>query len=411
MERIGWDGECGELPVLQEDFAAVAAAAEGDLGRLAGSTLLVVGADGLLGGGVVRALAWCRRYGLPAPERLLAVVDAVRPGDAPASPALGEGVEVFEIGPGAPLPDGIEAQFAVLAPGPPEVADPADPLLAIEGPTARLRRVLAWAERQPRLEGLLLVSDADVYGSLPTAELPVAEDARPGRLGPIQAAGAAAAHRYCEALALAAARGRGVPVRVARAFHVFGPGLGLDSGTVIADFLRDRLAGGPIRLRADGDRVRSFCYLADALGGLLGVLVRGRSGEVFNLGNDRETVTVAELARMVARIEPPRLRAVPLETPPPARLAESPRRLVPDCSRARHLLGYTPRVSLPEGLRRTLRWLREAGLAAEAPLPERVSASDSALVPRAFASMRRPCTSVLRPLRPEPGAPGRSKAL
>lgn len=395
--------ETAELPVLEEDFAALAAAAGGDLRRLEGCTLVVDGVEGLLGGGLVRALAWCRRYGLSAPARVVALADP----DAPVGPAgrvhRDPAVEVLRLEPEAPIPGHLDARFAVLAPAAVPRPGGADPLAAMEARTSRARRTLRWAEGCRRLEALLLVSDAAVYGSLGAEEVPAAEDARPGPLGPASVAAQAAAYRYCEELALAAAYARGVPVRIARSFHVYGPGLGLDSGTVIADFLRDRLAGGPIRLRAEGDRVRSFCYLADALAGVLGMLVRGHPGEVFNLGNERETVTVVELARLVARLETPRLEVVPVEGNPAPRLAESPRRLVPDCGRARHRLGFAPRTPLPEGLRRTLRWLREAGVAAPAPrrTPGRTAGSPG------FASMPRPCTSLLRPLRPGSGAPGR----
>ncbi len=407
VERVGLGSEEAELPVLDEDFAAVAAAAERDLLRLSDSTVLVAGAEGLLGAGLVRALAWCRRYGLPAPARIVAVVEPGARGAPGALPLSVAGVEVVPLAADAPIPDGLDARFAVLAPPAAPVPGDGDPVEAMETLTGRTRRLLAWAARRRALAGVLLVSDAEVYGNLRAEEVPAGEDTRPGALAPSSAAGPAAARRYCEALALAAVRSRGLPVRIARAFHLYGPGLALDSGAVIADFLGDRVAGGPIRLRGEGDRVRSFCYLADALVGALAVLARGAAGEVFNLGNDRETITVVELARLVARLEPPRLRIVPAVGRTPARLAESPRRLVPDCSRAHRRLDFAATTPLPEGLRRTLRWLREAGLARASSPPAGVGAPG---LP-GFASMRRPCTSALRPLRPEAGVPGRSTPI
>jgi UDP-glucuronate decarboxylase len=77
-------------------------------------------------------------------------------------------------------------------------------------------------------------------------------------------------------------------------------GMRLDDGRVFADFVRDILQGGPILLHSDGRARRSFCYIADATVGFFTALLKGKSGEAYNVANPDGECSIAELADRLA---------------------------------------------------------------------------------------------------------------
>jgi dTDP-glucose 4,6-dehydratase len=195
----------------------------------------------------------------------------------------------------------------------------------------------------------LLISSGAVYGPQPAHER-IPEDAGPAdEPEPGRQAYAAA-----KAAAEFAALESGVGVVIARPFAFLGPHLPLGAGFAAGQFLDDALAGRPIRV-ADGTVVRSYLYAADLAAWLWTLLVAGRPGRAYNVGSEH-AVTLTALAAMIAgTFRPPR----EIERGWHA----SGHRYVPDTRRAREELGLAETVSLPEAVRRTLRWHREAGRA------------------------------------------------
>jgi dTDP-glucose 4,6-dehydratase len=160
--------------------------------------------------------------------------------------------------------------------------------------------------------------------------------------------------RAAELLCAFAGRRHGVPAKVARCFTFVGPHLPLDAQFAVGNFLRDALAGGPVRVTGDGTTVRSYLYAADLAVWLWTILLRGKTARAYNVGSE-EPVTIAELARLVAdSFEPPR-DVVISRTPAPGRL---PERYVPSVRRAATELGLEYRIPLAEAILRTVRWHR-----------------------------------------------------
>src|SRR5207245_9140299 len=95
------------------------------------------------------------------------------------------------------------------------------------------------------------------------------------------------------------ARHVGVPVKVARPFNNYGPGLKIADRRVLPDFARDVLAGRDIVMLSDGTPRRTFCYVADAVIGYYKILVKGRPGEAYNIGAEVPEISIRELAEMV----------------------------------------------------------------------------------------------------------------
>jgi dTDP-glucose 4,6-dehydratase len=191
----------------------------------------------------------------------------------------------------------------------------------------------------------LLASTSEVYGD--PLEHPQAESYW-GHVNPIGPRGVYdEAKRYAEALTMAYHRQQGVDTAIARIFNVFGRRMRPHDGRAIPTFLRQALANRPITVFGDGSQTRSFCYVSDEIRGIIALAECGYH-EPVNIGNPDE-FTLLELAETVKDVAGSSAEIV-FEALP----VDDPRQRQPDITLARELLGWTPEVSLREGLRRTI---------------------------------------------------------
>lgn len=154
------------------------------------------------------------------------------------------------------------------------------------------------------------------------------------------------AKRYGEALTCAFHRERGVNAGIVRIFNTYGSRMRPDDGRMVPTFVRQALAGEPLTVHGDGKQTRSLCHVDDLVRGLLAMADRDHPGPV-NLGNPEE-VTVLEVARRIIELtgSSSDIRHVDAMT-------DDPQRRRPDITQARRLLGWEPRITLDEGLRRS----------------------------------------------------------
>src|SRR4029079_2231389 len=166
--------------------------------------------------------------------------------------------------------------------------------------------------------------------------------------------------RYCETLCVNFALQHGIPTKGARPFNNFGPGLKITDRRVIPDFARDILGGRDIVMLSDGSATRTFCYVADAVTCYYKILIKGRAGEAYNVGVEEPEISVTDLARMVTALGRELFgysgKVVHQVSEDKQYLVDNPNRRCPIIVKARTELGYQPRVSLEEGLRRSLIW-------------------------------------------------------
>lgn len=224
------------------------------------------------------------------------------------------------------------------------------------------RRMLALAEEK-RSQRFLFTSSGAVYGRQPPELTHVPEDFRGGPdpldMRSAYAEGKRAAELLCAMAACpSSAGGAGLHVSIARCFAFIGPHLPLDTHFAIGNFIRDCIAGGPIRIGRDGTPFRSYLYAADLAEWLFTVLLRGEAGRAYNVGSE-EAISIGQLADRVANVAatvwPDRGRPeiVMAKQPEPGFAAE---RYVPSCGRARSELGLTPATSLDDAIHRMLLW-------------------------------------------------------
>lgn len=206
---------------------------------------------------------------------------------------------------------------------------------------------------------VLVASTSEVYGH--TAKIPMHED-DDRVLGPttVHRWSYSTAKAIDEHLALAY-HAHGLPVVIVRYFNSYGPRLDPRGyGSVVANFLRQALAGQPLTVHGDGGQSRCFTYVDDTVQGtLLAGLGDAADGKVVNLGHPRET-TILQLAELirdhVGSTSP--VQPTSYESYYGPGFADT-RRRVPDISRARQLLGWEPTIALEEGLGRTYEWWKK----------------------------------------------------
>lgn len=147
----------------------------------------------------------------------------------------------------------------------------------------------------------------------------------------------------------------GVECVSARIAHSYGPGMKTDNdGRVMADFIGDAIHDRDIVLNSTGDAVRAFCYISDTVSALMLLALRGESGTPYNLSNESEPLPIREVAQIICGCHAGRPIHVIFSGKKPAGGYCAYRRVALDNNRIA-ALGFTPQVSLREGICRTLK--------------------------------------------------------
>jgi UDP-glucuronate decarboxylase len=219
---------------------------------------------------------------------------------------------------------------------------------------------LAQKHKDKAVGGILFYSSSEIYGDPTPENIPTPETYR----GNVSCTGPRACYdeskRYGETLCVNFARQHELPIKVARPFNNYGPGLKITDRRVLPDFARDIFDGRDIVMLSDGSAQRTFCYVSDAVTGYYKVLVKGRSGEAYNVGVETPEISVRELADRVTALGRELFdyqgRVVVKASTDKDYLVDNPTRRCPVIDKARTELGYDPQITIDEGLRRSLIW-------------------------------------------------------
>src|SRR3954454_14408109 len=200
----------------------------------------------------------------------------------------------------------------------------------------------------------LLASTSEIYGD------PEAHPQKETYWGNVNPTGPRACYdegkRAAETLAFDFERAGRVEVRVARIFNTYGPRMRRDDGRVVPNVICQALTGDDITVYGNGQQTRSFCYAADLVDGLMRLMAYdGPANGPFNLGNPVE-LTIEDLVARVIALTGTRSEVVARPLP-----IDDPRRRKPDITRARQLLGWSPKTPLELGLKATIAWFSREG--------------------------------------------------
>lgn len=340
------------MSVLTQDIGNILSDRNINWSDFDNSTVLVTGATGLIGSLVAKTLL---AYG-----HGVKVVAYVRNAEK-ARAMLGDDV-IIETG---DICDEINPEIksdyivhcAAVTTSKYMVTNPVETLsIAVRG----TENLLKYAMTQ-KLRCFLYVSSMEVYGTTVLEQNPVTEN----KLGFVDLCKPRSVYpegkRVCELMCNAYLSEYGVPVRSARLAQTFGAGIPLTDNRVSMQFAKSALKGENIVLHTYGKSVSNFCYTTDSVAGILTILTRGENGNSYNVCNDAESRSIAEIAALVAHeIADDKIKAV-IDIPENANFGFAPdtvMRLTSD--KLRHL-GWLPRVSMAQAYKNLCAYLTEAG--------------------------------------------------
>jgi len=238
------------------------------------------------------------------------------------------------------------------------------PLETMDANVIGLRKLLEHS-RLTECESFLFFSTSEIYGDPFPEFIPTKETYR----GNVSCTGPRACYdeskRYGETLCVNFWQQYGIPVKIARPFNNYGPGLKITDKRVLPDFFRDILNNNDIVLLSDGKATRTFCYISDAITGYLLILLSDYNGEPFNIGTEEPEISMLELSRLVIKTSDKPLHVIFKQSDDKDYLIDNPNRRCPDIAKARELLGYSPKVPLEVGLRRLYQYYLENPIAEE----------------------------------------------
>ena len=197
----------------------------------------------------------------------------------------------------------------------------------------------------------LLTSTSEVYGD------PLVHPQKESYWGNVDPVGVRSvydeAKRFAEALTMAYHNFHGVDTRIVRIFNTFGPGMRLEDGRAVPNFIQQALRHEPLTIYGSGEQTRSFCYVDDLIEGIRR-LMDSNEHKPVNIGNPNE-ISILDFARMINEIS---ANPAGLSINISDRLGDDPERRQPDISRAKEILGWEPKIGLHEGLEKTIEYMR-----------------------------------------------------
>lgn len=159
--------------------------------------------------------------------------------------------------------------------------------------------------------------------------------------------------RFGESICMTYHRKYGVDARIVRIFNTYGAQMQKDDGRVVSNFINQALEGKDITIYGDGSQTRSFCYVDDLVDGLILTMEEASArGRVINLGNDDEH-KINEIAEIIRKLTGSESKIVNEDLP-----KDDPHQRRPDLSLAKELLGYEPKITLDEGLKKTIEYFK-----------------------------------------------------
>jgi dTDP-glucose 4,6-dehydratase len=144
----------------------------------------------------------------------------------------------------------------------------------------------------------------------------------------------------------------GLETRIVRIFNTYGPRMRLDDGRVLPAFIGQALRGEPLTAFGDGSQTRSFCYVSDLVDGIYRLLLSDYVYPV-NIGNPGE-ITINQFAEEILAITGSSSKVIYKPLP-----KDDPKQRQPDITRAREILGWSPKIDRAEGLRMTLEYFEK----------------------------------------------------
>lgn len=339
--------------MLEEDFTHITSSPLIDWQAFANANILITGANGFLPAYMAKTLLNLNTTLLKhSPCRVLALVRNYKHAREVFAPYLDRQDLVLitqDVSESLSLPYPIHYIIHAASPASPRFYKDA-PLSVIYPNVLGTINMLNLARTNP-VRSILYFSSGEVYGEF-AGEI---DENAYGIVDPTSLRSCyAESKRMGENLCIAYGSEYGLPVKIARPFHTYGPGMKLDDGRVFADFVRSVVMGQDIVLTSSGEAKRSFLYLADAAIAYFLILTKGVNNEAYNVANEQGIVSIKELAQIIASLFPEKGLQVRFEAPKESYMPSPIMSCAVKTDKLK-ALGWSPKIAIEQGFYKTIR--------------------------------------------------------
>ena len=342
------------LYVLKTDLTEIVSRLGEEAKQFAGKTVILTGGRGFLGRYFVDVFAALNANVLEAPVRLIVLDKLITAGNYGSKSPGFEHMEFVVHDVIRPFSFDENVDYVIHAAG---IASPfyyrAYPLETLGVAISGTQNMLDLAKKKGAR--FTFFSSSEIYGDPDPEHIPIAESYR----GNVSCQGPRACYdeskRIGETLCYIYHTRDGIKTNTIRPFNVFGPGMQENDYRVLPNFASRIKAGLPLNLYGSGLQTRTFSYITDAMVGFFLVVLKGVSGEAYNIGTPKPEVSMIDLVKTLQTISKREVMYNLIEYPA-SYPADEPMRRCPDIQKARLQLNFNPIVSLDDGLRRFLDW-------------------------------------------------------
>jgi nucleoside-diphosphate-sugar epimerase len=340
--------------IIKEDLETIYNA-DVNWSRFAGKTVLISGANGFLPAYMVESLLYIDQHYLNSGIKVIALVRNPDKAKKRFTHYLNNpNLSFIEQDVADEINTDIKIDYIIHAAS---QASPqyygTDPVGTLSANIMGTSNLLKLAKKN-EVESFLFFSSGEVYGSVGSEHMPVNEEYY-GYLNPLLVRSCyAESKRMGENMCVSYLQQYKVNTKIIRPFHTYGPGMDLNDGRVFVDFVSDILNGKNIIIKSDGTAKRAYCYLTDAITAYFKVLLDGKNGEAYNVGNPYNEYSVKELANiLVSLFKEKSLKVIMENTGNSNYLPSQVSRIVPNITKIKNL-GWEPLVSAEDGFYRTV---------------------------------------------------------
>jgi UDP-glucuronate decarboxylase len=326
-----------------------------DWSRFSGKTILVTGANGFLPAYMVETILFLINKSIIRNTRVLALVRNIEKAESRFKDYLNNNnLEFIVQDVCQPLLIKCKVDFIIHAAS---QASPKyygiDPVGTLSANILGTINLLKFAQMNS-VESFMFFSSSEVYGFLDETMSPIKE-IYSGYIDPTNVRSCyAESKRMGETICTSWLHQYGIPVKIVRPFHTYGPGMALADGRVYADFVADMIYNRNILMKSDGLAMRTFCYLSDATTAFFLILLNGKTGEAYNVGNPDCEISIIDLAQTLVNLFPQKgLRVIKGENPDIGYIKSLVSRNCPDISKI-NSLGWCPGTNIPDGFYKTI---------------------------------------------------------
>ncbi len=344
--------------LLQTDIVEIVQGIETVSQEFAGKTVLLTGGRGFLGRYFMEVFNYLNIHILNEPVRIIVLDNLITSGERGSQIPDFENIQFINHDVTKKYKcEEVSFDYVIHAAG---IASPhyyrSFPLETLEVAIQGTRNMLELA--QENSARFIFFSSSEIYGDPDAKFVPMKEDYR----GNVSCQGPRACYdeskRVGETLCYIFNTMKGTKTNTIRPFNVFGPGMQEKDYRVLPNFASRIKSSKPLDVYGTGNQTRTFCYITDAMIGFLLVILKGKSGEAYNIGNREPEISMLELINKIEKVTNKKVDFNIIQYPD-TYPADEPNRRAPDISKANLHLLYQPKVDIEEGLRRFLEWTNE----------------------------------------------------